>query len=246
MDRQARPHPLLCVGEGCSTEERESFLQYLLTRHQVFTLSDIELAETDLVQHRIEMKESVPFRAPPQRLPYALRSELEAELIKLEATGCIEASTSPFASGLVLIRKKDGGLRVCVDYRGINKDTIPDRYPIPCIDDLIDTVGRQQGKLFTALDLMKGYHQIKMHQEHLEHADKVLTQLNEAGLRLKPSKCRFAQERVEYLGHTLTSAGVSPNDRKVQAMKDFLTPKCCKDVKSFLGLVNFTEDTWQI
>jgi len=141
--RQARLRPLLCVGEGCSTEERESFLQYLLTRHQVFTLSDIELAETDLVQHRIEMKESVPFRAPPQRLPYALRSELEAELIKLEATGCIKASTSPYASGLVLVRKKDGGLRVCVDYRGINKDTTPDRYPIPRIDDLIDTVGRQ-------------------------------------------------------------------------------------------------------
>ena len=93
-----------------------------------------------------------------------------AELIKLEATGCIEASTSPYASGLVLVRKKDGGLQVCIDYRGINKDTIPDRYPIPHIDDLIDTVGRQQGtvgrqqgKLFTTLYLMKGYHQIKMH-----------------------------------------------------------------------------------
>ena len=70
--------------------------------------------------------------------------------------------TSPYALGLVLIRKKERGLRVCVDYRGINKDTIPDHYPIPCIDDLIDTVGRQQGKLFT-LDLMKGYHQIRMH-----------------------------------------------------------------------------------
>ena len=65
MDHQVRLRPLLCVGEGCSTEERESFLQYLLTRHQVFALSDSELGETDLVQHRIEMKESVPFRSLP-------------------------------------------------------------------------------------------------------------------------------------------------------------------------------------
>ena len=89
------------------------------------------------------MKEVVPFRTAPRRLPYALRAELETELTRLEATGCIEQSTSPYASGLVLVRKKDGSLRVCVDYRGINKDTIPDCYPIPWIDDLIDTVGRQ-------------------------------------------------------------------------------------------------------
>ena len=79
-------------------------------------------------------------------------------MIKLEATGCIEASTSPYGSGLVLVRKKDGGLQVYVDIRGINRDTIPDYYPIPRIHDLIDTVGRQQGKLFITLDLMKGYH----------------------------------------------------------------------------------------
>jgi len=84
-------------------------------------------------------------------------------------------------------------------------------------------------------------------QEHLEHVDEVLTRLNEAGLRLKPRKCRFSQEREEYLGHTLLSSGVSPNDKKVQAVKDFPTPKCRKDVKSFLGLVNFfKEDMWLI
>ena len=111
----------------------------------VVTPSEAILAELqcDFVEQLWQQGEATPHvRAPPRRLPYALRSELEAELIKLEATGCIKASTSPYASGLVLVRKKDGGLRVCVDYRGINKDTIPDRYPIPCIDDLIDTVGR--------------------------------------------------------------------------------------------------------
>ena len=59
-------------------------------------------------------------------------------------------------------------MRVCVDYRGINKKIIPDCYPIPKIDDLIDTVGRCGGKILTTLDLMKGYHQIKMTTESKE------------------------------------------------------------------------------
>ena len=220
---------------------------------------------------------------------------------KFMKSGCIEPSTSPYASGLVLVRKKDGGLRTCVDYRGINRDTTPDCYPMPCIDDLIDMVGCCKGKVFTTLDLMKGYHQIRMEeesksktafichaglfqyrrmpfgltnapttfqrlmnqlfsgeewkfvfvylddllivsqtvQEHQEHVKKVLTKLQQAGLKLKPSKCSFAQQQVEYLGHTLTPDGVSPNEKNMQAEKQFPRPTCCKEVQSFLGLVNF-------
>jgi len=85
----------------------------------VFALSDSELYSTDLVQHRIETKESIPFQALPRKLPYALCSKLEAELIQLEAAGIIKISTSPCASRLVLVSKKDGGLQVCVYYRQI-------------------------------------------------------------------------------------------------------------------------------
>jgi len=56
-------------------------------------------------------------------------------------TGCIEESSSP---RLVLVRKKDGGLRVCVDYRGLNRKTVPDCYPIPRIDEMIDAIGIQK------------------------------------------------------------------------------------------------------
>ena len=234
-------------------------------------------------------------------MPYALRDELDSELSKLLATGCIEPSHSPYASGLVLVRKKDGSLRVCVDYRRINKDTIPDCFPMPRIDDLIDLVGRCKGKVFTTLDLMKGYHQIRMHSEskektafachvghfqyrrmpfgltntpatfqrlmsqlfsgkawefvfvylddllivsksvdeHLEHLRKVLDRLMKVGLKLKPTKCVFARERVDYLGHTLSAEGVQPNSAKVEAVRNFPRPQSSKEVKSFLGLVNF-------
>ena len=60
-----------------------------------------------------------------------LRKELEKELENLQRSGCIEESNSPYASALVLVRKKGGGLHVCVDYQALNRDTIPDKYPIP-------------------------------------------------------------------------------------------------------------------
>ena len=60
------------------------------------------------------------------------------------------------------MRKKDGSLRVCVDYQQINKDTVSDSYPIPRADKLVDAIGRRQGKYFSTKDLMKGYHQVKM------------------------------------------------------------------------------------
>ena len=84
---------------------------------------------------------------------------------KLLAIGCIEQSTSPYASGLVLVRKKNGSLRVCVDYRQVNKDTVPDRYLLPRVDELVDAIGRRQGKYFSTMDLMKGYHQVKMEDQ---------------------------------------------------------------------------------
>ena len=83
-------------------------------------------------------------------------------MTSLLATGCIEPSTSPYTSALVLVRKKGEELRVCVDYRGVNKDTIVDKYPIPRIDELIDMVERSKPKIFTSLHIMRGYHQVKM------------------------------------------------------------------------------------
>ena len=78
----------------------------------------------------------------------------------------------------------------------------------------------------------------KSFEEHLQHVEKVLRQLEEVGLKLRPKKCCFAQTRIEYLGHTLSPQGVQPNDGKVKAVKDFPRPMSCTEVKQFLGIVN--------
>ena len=64
---------------------------------------------------------------------------------------------SPYAKGLFLVQKRDGRLLVCMDYQGNTKNTTPDHYPIPRIDELLDIVGKKKGKIFTSLGLMKGY-----------------------------------------------------------------------------------------
>ena len=131
----------------------------------MFALTDEELGETSLVTHHIDTGDAKPVRTLPRRLPYAVRRELEEELDKLMQIGCVEPSSSLYASPLVLVRKKEGGLRVCVDYRNINQSTVLDRYPIPRIDELVDMVGCRKPRIFSSLDLMRGYHQVRMAED---------------------------------------------------------------------------------
>ena len=153
----------------------------------MFALNDQELGETDLVTHSIDTDNAKPVQTLPRRLPYGLRKELELELSTLLDTGCIEPCVSPYSSALVLVQKKGGGLRVCVDYWGVNKDIIPDKYPIPCIDELIDMVGRNKPRLFTSLDLMHayGYHQVKM-AENSKHKTAFVCHLGQYLYRRMP------------------------------------------------------------
>ena len=79
----------------------------------------------------------------------------------------------------------------------------------------------------------------KSTKEHFKHLEKVAKRLREAGLRLKPEKCVFMTNKVEYLGFTLTADGVRPNQKNIQAIADFPKPTCAKEVRSFLGMANF-------
>ena len=94
--------------------------------------------------------------------------ELEAlreQLDELTASGYIRPSHSPFGAPVLFVKKKDGGLRLCVDYRALNKLTIKNRYPLPRIEDLLDQL--HGAKIFSKIDLRSGYHQIRIHDNDI-------------------------------------------------------------------------------
>ena len=94
-----------------------------------------------LTEMSIEMGDATPKRQSVRRVPFALRQEVAKQLAKMQKEGVIQPSSSPWASAIVLVRKKDGGLRICVDYHQLNSVTKLDTFPLPRIDDLLDQLG---------------------------------------------------------------------------------------------------------
>jgi len=119
------------------------------------------------VDHRIELfPGSEPPSRPTYRLSLAEMDEVRRQLDDLLAKGLIAPSKSPFGAPVLLVRKKDGSMRMCVDYRALNKVTIKNKYPLPRIDELLDRI--QGARFFSKIDLRSGYHQIRIKEGH-EH-----------------------------------------------------------------------------
>ena len=118
---------------------------------------------TTVIKHRITTGHVKPIRLPPYRIPYAYRETVREELRQMEREGVIERSSSEWAAPIVLLKKKDATLRMCVDYRRLNNVSEMDAYLMPRIDDLIDRVGK--AKFITTLDLSRGYWQVPVRKE---------------------------------------------------------------------------------
>ncbi|KAJ9553882.1 LOW QUALITY PROTEIN: hypothetical protein OSB04_017927 [Centaurea solstitialis] len=116
------------------------------------------------VEFRIDL---VPGAAPIAKAPYRLAppemQELSKQLEELLDKGFIRPSTSPWGAPILFVKKKDGSMRMCIDYRELNKLTVKNRYPLPRIDDLFDQL--QGAAWFSKIDLRSGYHQLKVREE---------------------------------------------------------------------------------
>ena len=213
--------------------------------------------------------------------------------------GIIEPSQSPWSSPIVLVRKKDGSTRFCVDYRLLNHVTLKDSYPLPRIDDSLDALVNAQW--FSTLDLASGYWQVTMDSNdaektafatptglfhfrvlpfglcnapatfqmlmecvlaglqwhtcllciddvivfsqdfdsHLDRLTDVINRIGHAGLKLTPKKCHLFKKEVEFLGHIVSSDGVSTNPEKVRIVQEWPVPENISQLKSFLGLCSY-------
>ena len=283
--------------------ERTQLVTLLEKYSDAFSVTEGERGETNWTEMHINTADAVPKKQPVRRVPFAVRQEVAKQLAKMQEEGVIQPSNSPWASAIVLVRKKDGTLRICVDYRQLNSVTKLDTFPPPRIDDILDQLGN--AKYFTTLDLAAGYWQIRVAddsiektafishgglyefrvmpfgltnapgvfqrlmqqvlqglnptdgpsfvsvyiddvlifsrslEDHLRHIGQVLNRLQAAGMKLKPSKCHFVCQQVEYLGHLITPKGLLPNPKKVSAVTDFPTPTSVTQVRQFVGLASY-------
>ena len=250
--------------------------------------------------HKIPLLEgSNPINQRPYRYAVYQKNEIDKLVQELLDAGTIQPSSSSYASPVVLVKKKDGSWRLCVDYRGLNGMTVKDRFPIPLIADLMDELGGS--KVYSKIDLRAGYHQVRMNtdgihktafkthsghyeylvmpfgltnapatfqglmntvfksllrkcvliffddilvysssmEEHEEHLKSVFALMRSNKLFAKMSKCAFATDRVEYLGHYIQAEGISTDPNKIKAVAEWAIPVSLKQLRGFLGLAGY-------
>ena len=142
-----------CVGADFST---------ILEQYQ--DLFQTKPGATEVTCHLIPSTGS-PVRVPPRYIPAQYREEVQKQLKEMLDQGIIEESSSPWMAPAVYVQKKSGELRMCVDYRELNKQTAKDAYPLPLPDEVQDKLA--QSKIFSTLDLKSGYWQLPVHPEDL-------------------------------------------------------------------------------
>ena len=272
----------------------------LVSYADIFSKDDMDMGTTHVVKHHIKLSDPVPFKEKYKRIPPHLYDEVREHIKEMLELGAIRKSQSPWSSPIVLVRKKDGKLRFCIDLRKLNQRTVRDNYSLPKIDHMLEQlIGAEW---FCTLDLKSGYWQVELTEESkpytaftcgplgfyecdkmpfgatnapatfqrlmenclgdlnlswcvvylddiivygkspeelLTRLEAVLGRLRAAGLKLKPSKCDFFRTQINFLGHIVSKQGISTCPDKVQAVKDWPTPKTVNDLRSFLGFVGY-------
>ena len=124
--------------------ERHKFKDLLIKQECQFAKHDGDLRCTELVKHRIETGDAAPIEQRPRQLPLSQREVAKVEVESMLKRGIIKPADGPWAWPIILVRKKNGKVKFCVDYRRLNAITRKDVYPIPRIDETIDTSGSSQ------------------------------------------------------------------------------------------------------
>ena len=139
-------------------EDKRVMLEEVLNEMKdVFSEDDADIGDIKDFKMPIHLVDDVPVAVPYRRVPPHLYQEVKNYIDDLITNGWVRQSMSSYSSPIVVVRKKDGSMRMCIDYRALNLKTVPDAQPIPRIQDILDTLGGQQW--FSTLDMSKAYHQ---------------------------------------------------------------------------------------
>ena len=289
----------LDIGTKLSAEEKRKLVELLESVPGIMSQHESDTGLTDLIEHQIFTGEAAPINQGPYRLSFQERESVAKLIAEYIDAGFIQDSDSPWACPIVLVRKKDGTLRFCCDWRKLNAVTRKDAMPLPRIDDMIDRLSK--AKYFTKLDFTSGYYQVKLaesarektafvtpdghyewlvmgmgltnapatfqrlmykvlggllwtnsmaylddivvfsptFEQHLEDLKQVFGRIQKANLKIKPPKCSFAKDGIDYLGFVITPRGIECDPAKTAKVAEFPEPKDRTEVRSFLGLTSY-------
>ena len=141
---------------------RLQFIEIVRQQLDAFAVTPTDLCQTSVIVYSIKTEEAQPFRHKLRAVPFAQRDFLEKELQRSQAVKAISPATPgecPYSSRVLLVRKKDGSTRMCLDYSDLNAQTAKDSLPLPRIDDGWPSLSK--AKCFTSLDLLMRYHQVE-------------------------------------------------------------------------------------
>jgi ribonuclease HI len=291
------------IGTRCTAEQKEALIALLREFHEIFAWSyqDMSGLDTDIVVHKIPLKpECKPVKQALRRMKPEVILKIKEEVEKQLKAGFLSTVTySDWVANIVPVPKKDGKVRMCVDYRDLNRASPKDNFPLPHIDTLVDNTATNA--VFSFMDGFSGYNQIKMAEEdksktafvthwgtfvydvmpfglknvgatyqramvtffhdmihheievyvddmiaksrtapdHLTDLRKLFQRLKKYQLRLNPNKCAFGVTSGKLLGFIVSGRGIKIDPAKVQAIRSMPAPKIEKEIRSFLGRINY-------
>ncbi|UYV82809.1 hypothetical protein LAZ67_22000949 [Cordylochernes scorpioides] len=265
-DEVTSPDVRECLISMISTDLEETkknrLLMCLNEFADIFDFEKKSFPASGEIKHKIDTSDYPPVRQRPYRVSPAERRVIQSEVEKMMETKIIRPSSSPWASPVILVRKKDGSLRFSVDYHRLNKITKKDVYPLPRIDDALDTLSRSS--YFSTMDMRSGYWQIKVDDKDREktafitpdglyefnvmpfglcNAPATFERMIDNVLRgLKWDMCLCYLDDIVVYGSTFKehlTRLYKPDPEKVKAIIHFPKPRNISETRSFLGLSSY-------
>ena len=153
-------------GTASWTEDQRNRVKSVIKKYSfLFAMNSLDLGRMDMVKHHIELNNYTPIKDRYRRIPPHQYEEVRRHLKEMLDIGAIRRSNSPWASPVVLVRKKDRSLRFCVDLRKLNARTVKDAYSLPRIEEALDSLNG--ACIFTSLDLKSGYWQVELDEDSI-------------------------------------------------------------------------------
>ncbi|GFT62908.1 retrovirus-related Pol polyprotein from transposon 297 [Trichonephila clavipes] len=222
-------------------------------------------ASTD-VTIRIILKDEEPVCQPPRRLAFTERQEVNKQIKEWLNEGIIRPSSSEYASPIVMVKKKDGSSRMCIDYRKLNQKLVKDKFPLPLIEDVLDTL--QEAEVYSTLDFRNGFFHVDVDEDcrkytsfivpdgqfefnkvpfglstrpgvFQRYVSSIFRDLTRKGIVISYLDDLVIPAKNEQEGHIVESGTIKPSPTKTLAVQKFPEPTTIKQVQSFLGLTGY-------